>query len=343
MPENRPPDPEAAGPAASGPGSPEPPGEGKAASVRKVRISFNGALITLLAVAVIAGLVVIGLASRDRTSPGSGAASLPRGPSGAAEAAAGHLPNCAPHPSACGFPDGSNTGVPAGTKLTVVTGNQKITTAGTVIDGEDIRGCVEVDAPDVTIRRSKISCTDFFVVYVPTKLNTGNGLVVQDVTISCRKTSGTGIGSFDFTAVRVDISGCENGYDIDTGVTVRDSYVHDPYTTAQNHADGAQFSAGGHITMTHNTIFMPGSTSAIISHADGDTDVLISGNLLSGGAFTLYCPRDSSAGYRVIDNRFSTIAGANGGQYGPWQYCDKVAQVSGNVWDATLKPITDYY
>ena len=67
--------------------------------------------------------------------------------------------NCAPRPSRCGFPDETNTGVPPGVKLAVLNGNQEIKKPGTVIDGKDIRGCVDVMAANVTIRRSKISCT----------------------------------------------------------------------------------------------------------------------------------------------------------------------------------------
>jgi hypothetical protein len=226
--------------------------------------------------------------------------------------------------------------------LQVLHGNQKITKAGTVIDGKDIRGCVEVDAPHVTIRRSKISCPDFYVVGSFTDHYSGGGLLVQDVDINCQNTGGTGIGSYGLTASRVDISGCENGFDIDNTVTVRDSYIHDPYSTSENHADGAQLNPGGHITFVHNTIFMPESTSAIISNPNGNSDVLVDDNLMSGGAYTLYCPRDHSTDFRVIDNRFSTVSGAKGGEYGPWTDCDKVAEVTGNVWDANLKPLSGY-
>jgi hypothetical protein len=84
---------------------------------------------------------------------------------------------------------------------------------------------------------------------------------------------------------------------------------------------------------------VPASTAAIISNPDKNSDVLVSGNLLSGGAYTLYCPRDRSTGYRVIGNRFSTVAGPKGGEYGPWTDCAKAAEVTGNVWDATLEPL----
>lgn len=245
--------------------------------------------------------------------------------------------NCAPRPSRCGLPDGTNTGVPPGTRLTVLNGDQKITRAGTVIDGKDIRGCVEIEAPRVTIRRSKISCTGFYVVANFAERYSGGGALLQDVEISCQRSNGTGVGDYGLTAVRVNIHDCENGFDIDNTITVRDSYIHDPYNTADNHADGIQLNPGRKIVITHNTIFAPRATSAIIGHRIGNSEVLVSGNLLSGGAYTLYCPNVPTTEFRVVNNRFSTIDSPKGGAYGPWTFCENAAVVTGNVWDATLK------
>ena len=79
---------------------------------------------------------------------------------------------------------------------------------------------------------------------------------------------------------RVNIHGCENGFDINQNVTVEDSYIHDLFNSAEAHTDGIQFS--GHsstasvvrgvldVTIRHNTIYGMGAdgsfgTSAIIS------------------------------------------------------------------------------
>jgi hypothetical protein len=248
-------------------------------------------------------------------------------------------PNCAAKPSGCGLPDATNTGVPAGTRLTVVTGDLTVTKAGTVVDGKDIRGCVLVKAPNVTIRRSRVACPSFYVIGSFTESYRGGGLLVEDVEVDCKNTQGTGIGSYGLTARRVNIHSCENGFDLDTDVTVVDSYIHDLYLTAAGHPDGIQLAIGVRVTISHNTIFDPGGTSAIISHPSTDSDVLVSGNLMAGGAYTLYCPRDSSRDYRVIDNRFSTLFSPKSGEYGPWTDCEKVAVVRGNVWDNTLQPV----
>lgn len=267
----------------------------------------------------------------------SGAAS----PRPSEDASAPQRRGCAPHPSACGFPDATNTGVPPGTKLSVHEGNWKVTEAGTVIDGKDIRGCVEIAAPRVTIRRSRIACDDFFVVASFTETYQGGGALIQDAEIDCQASDATAIGSYGLTAVRVDVHGCENGFDIDNTMTVRDSFIHDPHSTAENHADGIQLTPGAHITIEHNTIFAARGTSAIHTPPSGNSDVLVAGNLMAGGAYTLYCPRDSSTDFRVIGNRFSTLVSDKGGAYGPWTDCAKVAAVNGNVWDETLKSLQD--
>lgn len=247
--------------------------------------------------------------------------------------------NCAGDPGACGFPDAGNTGVPAGTKLALVDGNLDVKKAGTVVSGKDIRGCVRVQANNVTIRRSKVTCVDFYAIASFSDEYSGGGLLVEDVEIDCRNSQGVGVGSYGFTARRLEIRGCENGFDVDHDATIVDSYVHDLYEGSEGHADGVQLAGGADIDIRHNTIFVPGGTSAIISHPDGNSDVLVASNLLAGGAYTLYCPSESSSNFSVLDNRFSTRFAAKGGAYGPWTDCGKVAEVRGNVWDSDLRPL----
>src|SRR5262249_10954627 len=49
-------------------------------------------------------------------------------------------------------PDASNTGVLAGTALTIVNGNQTFSTSGQVIEGKDFRGYVKVTGSNITFR-----------------------------------------------------------------------------------------------------------------------------------------------------------------------------------------------
>lgn len=249
--------------------------------------------------------------------------------------------NCAPLPSRCGYPDATNTGVPAGTALTVVNGGMTIRTAGAVVDGMDIRGCVVVAAAHVTIRRSKVTCSNAWAIRSYRDDYTAGGLLIEDVTVSCADSPGTGIASYGFVARRVDVSRCENGFAIDNDVTVEDSYVHGLFIGSGGHTDGMQFAGGAHVTIRHNTILNPndGGTSAIIMSETRMSDVLVQNNLMAGGAYTVYCPRDSSTNVRVLGNRFSKLYKPKGGEYGPWVYCGQVSQVAGNIWDDTGRPL----
>jgi hypothetical protein len=278
----------------------------------------------------------------------SASASASASPSASAPAAAGpraggaanlHSPDCAPRPSACGYPDATNTGVPAGTKLTVVNGDMTVTQAGAVIDSKDIRGCVNVKAPNVTIRRSKIFCADFYGVAGFAEWYQGGGLTVEDTEIDCKNTNGNGVGSYGFTARRINVHNCENGFDVDTSVTIVDSYMHDFYEGTAGHADGVQLAVGQHVVVSHNTILNKIGTSAMISNGSNVGDVLVTGNLMAGGAYTLYCATHPSGAYRVTNNRFSTLFYPHGGEYGTSSDCTGTTQFSGNIWDTNLKPL----
>ncbi len=275
-------------------------------------------------------------------SPTTGPTTTPPTAGGAGAGPAGQGPNqpgCSSRPSSCGYPDGTNTGVPAGVALTVINGSVNLTTPGAVLEGKDIHGCVLVQAPNVTIRRSKVTCPDGYGIGSFPEQYSGGGLLVEDVEVTCANGPATAIGYYGLLARRVNLHNCENGFDIDDRVTVVDSYIHDMRPTDTGHTDGIQLAGGSDILIRHNTIFNPDGTSAIISHPSANANVTIEANLLGGGAYTLYCPRDSSTNFRVLNNRFSTLFGPNGGAYGPWDQCQKVAENHGNVWDSTLVPV----
>jgi hypothetical protein len=244
------------------------------------------------------------------------------------------------------YPSASCTGVPAGTNLRLHSGDLSIDTANAVIDGQDIRGCVSVNAPGVVIRRSKIFCSGSAVRSFADEYS-GTGVVLEDVEISCGNTNGaTGVGDYNATVRRANIHSCENGFDIDGRFTVENSYIHDLIRddpTADPHSDGAQITVANGVAILHNTIQAGDGTSAIISPKMSDgvvSNVLIKDNLMAGGAYTLYCQQGGPGNnYRVVNNHFSTLQYPKIGAFGPWTDCEDEVQVTGNVYHETGLPV----
>ena len=228
-------------------------------------------------------------------------------------------PCTTPTPTACplpAYPDANCTGVPPGTTLTP-SGGLTISTAGAVIDGRDITGPVVVNAPNVTIRNSKIRSNSFYVID-----NNSTGLVVEDSEILNRPVSGqpnchNGISEANFTVRRTEIAGCENAVGIGgDNVVLEDNYVHDLDTTGPSyvwgndpHTDGIQMDPGSdNIVIRHNSIdpTTTGATSAIIMGVNGSqSNVRIEDNYLDGrgASYALYANRQTSPNIFVNRNR----------------------------------------
>jgi hypothetical protein len=240
------------------------------------------------------------------------------------------------------FPDASSTGVPPGTVLTS-SGGLTINTPGAVIDARDISGPVVVNAPDVTIRRSRIRSSSFGVVS-----SKSTGLVLEDCEIDGLNANNTAIGSANLTVRRCNIHGAENGLNVSGNVTVEDSYIHDLTTANGAHTDGAQFNQGASdIVFRHNTI-RPNpddvwrSTSAIIMWNEGDaqnTRVRIENNRLigTGASFALYAPRQPASDIYINNNRFMAgVAGITDSV----RVGVTVTEFNGNVRDDTGSPVS---
>lgn len=254
----------------------------------------------------------------------------------------GGTPDPTPSCALPNYPDETCTGVPAGTALTVINGDLEVTVDGTVVDGKDVRGCAIIQAANVTIRNTKITCTSFYGV-ASYQSNDEGGLLLEDVEIDCDHHNGTGISFQGMIARRVHIHGCENGLDIYKNVVLEDSYIHDIYEGVSGHGDGIQSADGSDSSIIHNTIYSESTTSSInINHnASGPTssNILIKENLLAGGAYAMYCPIVATVNFRVINNHFSRIFHPNSGTFGWTTDCADEAEFSGNVWHDTGLPV----
>lgn len=274
---------------------------------------------------------------------------------------------CMPQPSLCGYPDETNTGVPAGTQLTAVNGDWHITSSG-VYSGRDVSGCVYVEASNVTIRESRIRGNCWFSVRT-TGIN-GNhpGLTIQDTEIVLASTleGAYGICCSEYTLTRVWIHSAPSGNAgadcvyFANNVRVEDSFcdvgpvgpagcLGNPSCTSA-HSDGMTSDGGNNVLLSHNTIRNPNrQTSAILlsTNSASVTNTRIFDGLYAGGGYTVYCGTDAGgvdagtvfSGNRIARDWNGAAPGywPNGGYWGPTVHCGGLG--NGNVWDDTGFPL----
>ena len=256
-----------------------------------------------------------------------------------------------------GLPSAANTGVPAGTALTVQTGNLTITTPGTVIDGKDIRGYVVVKAPNVTIKRSIIrggeAATSNRPLLAITQAGASNFLV-EDVTVTPMNptpyVNGINVNQSG-TIRRANISGTVDGIMIyGSGVRVENSYLHDfvHYLNDPNwgggpsHDDAIQVQAGTGVQIVGNTLTGAFNAAVMVTQDAGTTkDLAINGNWLDyGGCSINYASNGAyKTGMQANNNRFGRAQRVSG--------CAIIHNSTksdlvptGNVWDDNGQPAT---
>lgn len=230
------------------------------------------------------------------------------------------------------FPDAASTGVQDGVTLQPV-GSLTVTEDGTVLEGLDVSGRIEVLADDVVIRNVRVSGSNAHLIR-----NRGRNLLIEHVTLRGQQPCSAGIAFNHYTARHVDVSGCADGLKANNDVVIERSYIHGLRKWAGTHNDGIQGTGGSNIVIRDNRIEGPWrqSTSAIKldSHNRHLDDVLVQGNLISGGGFSVYLEAKGAmrapTNARIVDNVF--VAGSM-----TWAWLrvtsDPTQVISGNTWD----------
>jgi hypothetical protein len=218
-------------------------------------------------------------------------------------------------------------GVPVGTALTSYTGPDVITQANTVIRNADVPFGLTVQAAGVVIQGSRIHGTGSYGVF-----SGAPGLTIMDSTIVGFDNA---VGGDGYTAQGVEVTGQnDDGFKLGTDVTVLDSYCHDLLVGPESHSDCAQLQGGDTNVVVRGNWFHPGRNSpnsAIFIANDlgpgSGGPVLVEGNWLGGGNFTVFCLQApfGLTGVTIRDNRFLLDA-----QYGPTAITCP-ASISGNV------------
>ena len=214
-------------------------------------------------------------------------------------------------------PGPSNTGVPAGTKLTRRTGYIVVTQAGAVISGIDLYGRITVKAPNVTIKNSIIRIGNDGVYSGIQSASTG--LKVQNVEITAQAPHyGTsGVSGSGFTLERVNIHGLVDGANFaGSNIVIKDSWLHnnvrianDPqHNGGPSHDDSVQITGGSNITIAHNYIDGAGNAGMQITQDRSVvSNVVFRDNIAGGGGCTVNIAESGKGpikGISVTNNRF---------------------------------------
>lgn len=298
--------------------------------------------------AAIAGAVIVlaacGWVWQGASSPTGAIAPLP-----AAQSWGGT--GCAATPSSCGYPDGTTTGVPEG-KALQASGSITADQEGQVIDGVDVVGEINVVAPNVTIRNSRViggrdlGNADWVIVIRPG----AEGLRIIDSEIGTPAGTAQDIacvlnlGDARPVLRSLNIHGCSAGVSTGGG-TVQDSYIHDLAEVPNlSHVVGVASNGGGGLTVRHNTILNHyAQTSAVAFYQDFavQSDNLVVDNLVGGGGYCFYGgagTRGQTSSIRFTNNRLVRTYFPNCGYYGVMASFEPSApgnEFTGNRWDDT--------
>ncbi|GAA1822179.1 hypothetical protein ACFFOM_17195 [Microlunatus capsulatus] len=255
------------------------------------------------------------------------------------------------------MPDDTNTGVPAGTVLSDYSGPLVLDEPGATIDARTIRGNVVIAAPDIRITRSHILGT------VSNELASAS-FTITDSTVDAGPLMVTGIGSLNFVATRVQVTGGNRSILCGSDCLVEYSYVHGQATdrTGVAHESGIRMSQRSVIRFNTIACDAPdvppdaGCSAALTGYGDFEPvqDNLVQGNLFrhGSGGFCAYggsSGADGSkpfgadaSGIRFVDNVWErgTQPGDHGepvcGHWGPVTDFDPSRpgnDWSGNTWD----------
>jgi hypothetical protein len=274
--------------------------------------------------------------------------------------------NCQALPSACGYPDATNSGVPAGKTLLAVpaqvakgpgwaysaaTNEVDVTGAGAVLAGLSFTCYVNVEANNVTLDDDSITAANYWGV----ALRHTTGVTVENSTISGQNATTGEVGSAiddvygDSTGMTIknnNISAFKTAIQISTGL-ISGNYIHNPGFVTGDHTNGIlDIGTTQPLTITGNTILDSlNQTDAISLDATLTGQVIanktITGNLIAGGGYPIYGGTDRGAtisNMTISGNRFGQGFYTLSGLYGPVAYY--TTSGTANTWTANTYDTT---
>ncbi|WP_214103461.1 hypothetical protein [Acrocarpospora catenulata] len=261
-------------------------------------------------------------------------------------------PPTVPPPPLPDYPDADSTGVPPGTRLTVVRGDQTISADNLVITGKDFHGFVTVTGSNVTFRNCVFRgrATDRNAALLDTERGRNTVVIASEFVPAAPSATVDDLWTRNTRIYRADISGGVDGVKANSHTLIQDSYIHDltwfEHDPNQNggptHNDGVQSWAGMRdVTLRHNTIDMSTTKEANAALQTSAYDTRVLDNLLDGGACMLNFDHTvlggPLTGIEVVGNRF----GRHSAYDCPILLSSRsiMTRNAGNVWADTGGPI----
>jgi len=249
-----------------------------------------------------------------------------------------------PPSTMAGWPDATNTGVPAGTTLTKYTGPCTITSTVT-ITGVDATSCgaIYINANNVVITSSLLPRID---------ANAGGtySVSVTDSTVNGGTWSDGTFMGYNITVLRSNIYGGKDGVHCAGSCSVTDSWLHGQYVNGGTHNQAFLTNGGSNMVLRHNTLHCTavnnssgGGCTADVS-LFGDfapvSNVTVENNLLKansdGNGYCAYGGYQPTKAYPIatnikyINNVFEHGTNGQCGVWGPITSFQTTA--TGNTW-----------
>lgn len=229
-----------------------------------------------------------------------------------------------------------------------------ITKPGTVIDGLDVTGCIDVRASNVTIKRTRVRGSCASGTISTGDFNKYTNILIEDVEADAlKKSSSFPVIAFSgFTCRRCNVHGGGHGIQLGRNVVVEDSWVHDTASGSGSHNNAIAAFSSFDLVFRHNRLECLSSstcTAALALLEDGNGpihDVLAEGNLFIGGGYCVYggVYGSGSVNIKFKNNAFSRTPLPKCGDYGPvtaFKLGGRGNEWTGNHWnDGTKAAIT---
>jgi hypothetical protein len=271
--------------------------------------------------------------SQAKKKPGAAApATVPGGTPAPTAVEPLRTSNCFSSPHSCGYPDPTNTGVPAGVPLTP-SGSLTITRPGTVVSGLQVTGTIAVAASNVTIENTRVIQNQTCGPTDPCgnsaiEVRSGlTGVVIRNVETAsvpgdtCEhdiRNTGSSV-----TIEGAYMHGCDSNV-YGAGPTVlKNSFGVTKIEMSEDHIENIYFDETA-FTAIHDTLLNPVEQTAVIfGNSGGGNDVTNCTNqltvlesLLAGGGYSIYpCAHAAQAGSSYLNvqgNHFARCATPEG-------------------------------